>query len=232
MSNSKVMKSWDIEEESHNFVLTSEEHTCDDKHDACEEQAALALLDQAKVEAQRILDQAYLEGYEKGQQKGYQEGYKEGYKAGLKAGESEGLKKTEDGYRQALEFAYNIEKLRREMMMGWEKDVKMLAMAIGEKIINTQVNLDEQTIVQITKKALGALISPKWINLYVNPRDGEQLIKQKKIISEEMFQDIPLKIIKTPDLPLGSCHMETDKGILDASIAAQILEVKKVLEIA
>jgi len=228
LSNSKVMKSWDVKEESHSYVLTSGGYQCDHKDDIAEEQVALDLLEQAKVEAQRILDQAYLEGYEKGKQKGYQEGHK----AGFKAGESEGLKKTEDGYRQALEFAYSLEKLRREQMLEWEKDVRMLAMAIGEKVIHTQVSLDEQIIVQITKKALGALVSPKWINLYVNPRDGEQLIKNKKIISEEMSGDIPLKIIKTQDLPMGSCRMETDKGMLDASITAQILEVKKVLEIA
>lgn len=228
LSNSKVMKSSDIEEDSGSFVLMYGGYEFDHEHHTPEEQAAHVLLDQAKAEAQRIMDQAYLEGFEKGRQKGYQEGHT----AGFKTGESEGLKKTEEGYRQALEFAYNVEKLRRELMLDWEKDVKMLAIAIGEKVIHTQVNLDEQIIVQITKKALGALVSPKWVNLYVNPRDGEQLIKHKKTISEETSGDIPLKIIKTPDLPLGSCRMETDKGILDASVAAQILEVKKVLEIA
>lgn len=228
MFKSKVMKSWDVEDENCSFVLSSVGDLSDQEYDPSLAQKSIDLLIQAKKEAERIVDLAYMEGYEQGKKRGYQEGQIDGFREGR----SEGLKKTEDEYRQALKLAYNIENMRKELMLEWEQDVKKLAVVIGEKIINTKLNMDEEIIVQITKKALDSLVSPKWVNLYVNPRDGENLIKHRKNLFEEISGEIPLKIIKTPDLPVGSCHMETDKGNLDASIPKQILEVKKALEIA
>lgn len=230
LSNSSVMKSWVVEEENHTFILSSRGYYPGSMEEM--EQKAREILDQAKLQAKEIMEQAYQEGFEQGRQKGYQAGYESGHESGLKAGEAEGLQKTEAGCRQVLELVYCIEMHRRELMLEWEKDVKKLAVAIAEKVIHTQVNLDEETIVQATKAAINALVSPKWINLHVNPRDGELLLKHKKAVSEDISGDIPLKIMKNPELPPGSCSLETDKGILDASINTQILEIKKALEIA
>ncbi len=224
LSNSQIKKSWTIEDDSDNFVLNAGDHQDDEELEEVLVNEAEEIIDQAKLEAKKILEFSYREGYEKG--------YKEGYASGFSVGESAGMKKTDEAYQQVLELLHNTEKCRREQLLASEDDLRKLAVCIAEKIINTQLVLDEQSIVQITKTALNALVNPKYINVYVNPRDGEHLIKNKKILTDEITGEIPIKVIKNIDLPPGQCYLETDKGTLDASVSTQVLEIKKVLDIA
>ncbi|WP_214659333.1 FliH/SctL family protein [Candidatus Formimonas warabiya] len=227
-SSPTVVKSWTIEEDAGHFVLAAEQPAFEHNPEGLLEQEVSDILAKAKLEAQSILDSAYRDGYQQGQKKGHQEGYAEGFRKG----EEEGLKKTEESFRQALEVLYHTEKWRKERIFEIETEIKRLAVSISEKIIHTQLTLDDHVIIQIAKTALDALVNPKFINVYVNPKDGDCLMTTKKKLSEELKENIPLKIVKNPDLPPGSCWVETDKGTLDASVNAQILELRKTLEIA
>ena len=68
-------------------------------------------------------------------------------------------------------------------------------------------------------------------DIRMNPADGEYLSGQITKLTENLVEDVTIKLIKDAGLVPGSCVLETDQGNLDASINVQLDELKKILEI-
>jgi len=182
------------------------------------------MIARARREAEEIRQQAYQEGRDKG--------YQDGFTRGVASGKKEGLARLEGRYQEVMQILAETEKYREEICRQMEPELVRLAVTMAEKIISTQLTLDEETITHIARQALKMLIKPRFINIYVHPQDGEVLMRQKKLLGEELAEIVPINIIKKDDLPPGSCVIETDKGHVDSSVDTQIRELKKVLEIA
>jgi len=225
ISLSKIIKNWNVSTGEGRYVLQQEPgFTGSASNNETGKREAEKIIASAREEAQRIWDAARKEGWQKG--------YEDGFSQGAVAGEKEGLARTNELYRQALNILSETEKNRAERISRLETDIVKLAVAMAEKIITSQLTLDEQIVVQIARSTMKKLVEPRYINIYAHPRDAEILMRQQRLLTEEESESIPIKIIKQSDLSPGSCIIETDKGTVDASMGTQIRELKKELEIA
>lgn len=150
----------------------------------------------------------------------------EKYKAEV-AKECEQLKEKakEDGYNEGLalfnqhlmQFDKELKKIRHEM----QKTVLPLALKAAKKIVSKELELHPQTIVDIVLQALSPVKQNHKIRIYVNKADKEALESEKGKI-KEIFEHLQsLSIQERADVTPGGCIIETESGIINASIENQ-----------
>ncbi|KUO52771.1 MAG: hypothetical protein APF76_02225 [Desulfitibacter sp. BRH_c19] len=181
------------------------------------EKEASTVIEDAKNKAQEILQSAEEqlknkldEGYEIGQQQGYHEGME---KARLEA-----LIRYEE-IKKALLETYEM---RETIIKDLEKDLSRLAISIAEKIIVKQLSLAPETIVDIVKEACSHFRQADQITIFVNPEDGYLLRQRKTEIQEALGEYCRVYIIDESGLSQGSCMLESENGLIDAGLKAQL----------
>lgn len=139
------------------------------------------------------------------------EGYEEGFKSWL-----EHVKKLED----------EIARVREEM----QKMIVPIAMKAAKKIVGREIELGEDTIVDIVSVSLKPVSTHKKIIIYVNKKDLEILEKNKPKLKSlfEVLEAFTLR--ERPDITQGSCIIETEGGIINAQIENQWRTLEKAFD--
>lgn len=139
------------------------------------------------------------------------EGYEEGFKSWL-----EHVKKLED----------EIAKVRADM----QKMIVPIAMKAAKKIVGREIELAEDTIVDIVSVSLKPVSTHKKIIIYVNKKDLDILEKNKPKLKSlfEVLEAFTLR--ERPDITQGSCIIETEGGIINAQIENQWRTLEKAFD--
>lgn len=157
--------------------------------------------------------------------------------------ESENIKKSafEEGYRLGLEKANSdIERFKTELcsFMNAKKDVfeyiapdiLEISVDIAKKIIKKEVETDPQVLINTIVDVLKTVSKnePK-IVIKVKPQ-AAQLIKDAiPNITYQYGIDSKINIVADPSIEDGGCILQTNNGIVDASIDTQLEIIKKAL---
>lgn len=159
--------------------------------------------------------------------------------------EAEMIKKSafEEGYRKGLEQVTNdIESFKKEILNFMRArqevfeyiapDILEISVDIAKKIIKREVEQDPQIILNSIIDVLKMVSkSEAKINIRVQPQ-AMQFIKD--MIPDLTYQygiDAKINIIADPSLEAGGCVVQTNNGIVDASIGTQLEIIKKTLEV-
>lgn len=156
------------------------------------------LISKAHEEANAIREDAY--------EKGFQEGLEQSTKA------IDELRETIDQLAHA----------REEALLNAADDIGALAVEIAERIIKTEVSCDNTLINALVRDTIQkAGRNTKSILVKVHP-DDIQTVKQ--FFKDEPMQDLRSELIVMEDRMVdpGSCIVETDSGLVDASFATQL----------
>ncbi len=159
--------------------------------------------------------------------------------------ESENIKKSafEEGYRLGLEKAQaDIENFNKELVnfMNAKKDVfeyiapdiLEISVNIAKTIIKKELESDPQVLINTIVDVLKTVSKnePK-ITIKVRPQ-SIQLIKDTiPNITYQYGIDSKINILADPSIEEGGCVLQTNNGIVDASIDTQIEIIKKALEV-
>ncbi|MBE7703278.1 MAG: hypothetical protein E7Z89_04420 [Cyanobacteria bacterium SIG28] len=157
--------------------------------------------------------------------------------------ESENIKKSafEEGYRLGLEKANSdIEQFKTELcgFMNAKKevfeyiapDILEISVDIAKKIIKKEVETDPQVLINTIVDVLKTVSKnePK-IVIKVKPQ-AAQLIKDAiPNITYQYGIDSKINIVADPSIEDGGCILQTNNGIVDASIDTQLEIIKKAL---
>lgn len=136
---------------------------------------------------------------------------KEGAK---KEGFEEGLKQLND---QILGLDHEKKRLRHEM----NKLVLPLALKAAKKIVAKELETAPETIVDIVLQAILPVTQNHHITIWVNKSDKEILDANKGALKEKLEQIESLAIRERDDVSPGGCIIETESGIINASIETQ-----------
>jgi flagellar assembly protein FliH len=177
-------------------------------------QRATVMLDQLREEARQ-------EGYRQGLEQGLREGHDQGVDAGVRESfvRAMALRGEElSRFRSDLEAV--MERIR-EAMHHWyeetERELAPLAIKMAERILKEQLSLDRSAVHGIVRAALSEVTHASKARIRVNPLDLETLREHK----DELFacaQSLRnFEIVADPTI-LGGCIVDTDGGIIDASI--------------
>ena len=158
--------------------------------------------------------------------------------------ESENIKKSafEEGYRLGLEKAQvDLEHFRNELsnFMNAKKevfeyiapDILEISVDIAKTIIKKELETDPQVLVNTIIDVLRTVSKnePK-IVIKVKPQAVQFIKDTIPNITYQYGIDSKINIISDPSIEEGGCILQTNNGIVDASIDTQLEIIKKSLE--
>lgn len=172
------------------------------------------LLQQVRLEAEEIRKQAF------------DEGRRQGYRDGIEQSRTE----TEEIRGRARGVLREAEEIRRRTLDELEPEVRGVAVAIAEKLVARQLDLDPETIVAVAREALEVVRERESVVLYAHPAD---VVHLQEAVQELRAQLLPegavLRIIGDAELETGGCLVETEQGLVDATREVRWREVLKAL---
>lgn len=129
-------------------------------------------------------------------------------------GFNEGLAKFNE---HIMQFDKELKKIKHET----QKAVIPIALKAAKKIVSKELELHPEAIVDIVLQALSPVKQNHKIRIYVNKADKEALESEKGRIKEVFEHLQALSILERADVSPGGCIIETESGIINASIENQ-----------
>jgi flagellar assembly protein FliH len=153
---------------------------------------------------------------------------------GKEAGHSEGLAAAEREMEEMLATMRSLIDMarveRHKIIEGAEPEIVKLAMGIAERILHKAVETDREVVIAIVKAAIAELVDRESITVRVNPVDLERM-KQHRDSMLALGETKHMRVIEDQRVDPGGVVVETEAGTLDAKIATQVEEAKRVLRL-
>lgn len=167
------------------------------------------IVNTAETEAQRLKQAAREEGFE------------------------EGLRKSKHFLEESLvglndEFA-GIRREQNEKLEYFERNVISVAFNMTEKILKKNLEEDELALLELVKSVMKEEAGKSNVTIHVSGRAfqlAEELEHQLKPTREQSGAAVK---IKKDDIPYSDVKIETEEGIIDASISVQLDNLKRFL---
>lgn len=172
--------------------------------------SARDILLKSESEAKQVIDEAHEESV-KIKQKAQEDGFQEG------------LMRLNE---QMLLFEDKLKVLKHEL----QKAVLPLVLKATKKIIGEELKQNPESILSIVMQSIKSVIQAKTVKLYVNASDLEYLESEKETLKKDFERLESLQIEKRDDIEKGSCIIETERGILNATLENQYRALERALE--
>ena len=136
------------------------------------------------------------------------------------------LKKAEEaGFNQGLtEFNKQIihyEEKIKQMEHDLQKMILPLALKAAKKIVGRELEAKPETIVDIVRQTLKPVTQSHHIRIFVSKQDKDALEKNKQDLKAILDQVQTFAIEEREDVTPGGCIIETEAGIINASLENQ-----------
>jgi len=152
---------------------------------------------------------------------------------GFEAGKREGLEAARLEARRMLEEASAVlaearrEKARR--LAGLEADVVRLAVAVARSIIGETVEARPETVLHSLRAAIARLTEEEELVVRVNPRDAGLAEAERGRWLAGARAQAKVEIIRDPAVEPGGCVVESQHGVLDASLSERMANLERAL---
>lgn len=125
------------------------------------------------------------------------------------------------GYQSWAEHVAKLEQEIIKVRQDLEKVLLPVALKAAKKIVGREIELSENTIVDIVANALKSVAQHKKITIYVNKKDLDSL-EQSRARIKEVFESLEvLSLRERSDIARGGCVIETEGGIINAQLENQ-----------
>ena len=170
---------------------------------------AARILDDAHAEARKILDAA-IEAHAESVRQGFEEGYARG----------------------AGEWAAAIETARRSVGRAIEQSrhqVARLALRVAEKILRQKVESSPEALVPMVDEALRSLQAQPQSRVVLRAHpDDQPALEARKGRWLARFPGLDsLSVVADDEMPRGGCRIESDFGMVDATIETQLRVIER-----
>lgn len=148
----------------------------------------------------------------------------------------EQLKKEaeENGYQKGLEnlnaHIISLDKGIREIRLEMQSQILPLAMQAMKKILGAELQLNPERVVDIVLQALKPVSQNYEIKLLVSKHDKQYLEANKERIKKLLDHAKVLVIEERDDISKGGCVIETESGIINATLENQFRALESALE--
>jgi flagellar assembly protein FliH len=171
---------------------------------------AEALVDSAAVEAYTIREKSRLEGAVEGRETAKQE-----------------------ALPAAVAFANAGQALivfEEQMIARYAPEMVRLALEIAEKIVYHTVAALPEVVASVLQHARQEVTDARHIRIRLNPADYELLAEiRPDLLAFGNDSGRAIEVITDEDLSRGGCRLETEMGVVDATIPTQIAEIRRQL---
>ena len=153
------------------------------------------------------------------------EAFAKGYEQGERAGTEAAGKRGEAMLRRLSDTLTELTSLRASMIRQTENQIVELALAVARRVVHREISLDRNLMIAIVRVALDRLGESAHVTVRLHPEEFEATGAAR--VAEFAGSDITF----VPDARVGrgGCRVESDMGMLDASVDAQIQEIARAL---
>ncbi|MBM3201675.1 MAG: hypothetical protein FJZ56_04625 [Chlamydiae bacterium] len=169
-----------------------------------------ALLENAAIEIDTLKEEIKEEGKKK-----HQEGYDDGFDKGL---------------NRFNEHILLLEDKLKELQYLMQQQMLPLVLKATKKIVGEQIRLHPESIVDIVMQAIKSVLHCKFVKIYLHKQDMEMIEKNKESIKQLFDQIQSFQIEERSDVPIGGCVIETERGILNATLENQFRALENAFE--
>lgn len=136
----------------------------------------------------------------------------------------------EAGFREWVQHVAALEEEVIRVRTDLEKMLVPVALKAAKKIVGREIELSEETIVDIVSNALKQVSQHKKVTIYVNPKDLERL-EASRVRLRKIFESLEvLSLRQRGDISPGGCVIETEGGIINAQIENQWRALEQAFE--
>jgi flagellar assembly protein FliH len=148
------------------------------------------------------------------------------YREGFQKGQQDGMAGAQQQFEQAL---LSLKKLLDAMVTPYqnvegqvEEELVKLAVAIAKQIVRREMKTDPGQIVGVVREALGIISSSAQnVRVFLCPDDAA-LVRN---VMPDSSGEASWEIVEDPVLTPGSCRVETDAAVVDASVESRIAAI-------
>ncbi|MEW6096989.1 MAG: FliH/SctL family protein [bacterium] len=197
------------------------------------------VLFEAKKEAEEIINQAQEKADElliKAKtelEEITQTAQKEAHEKGFNAGKEEGIKAGEESVKKALAQVQDVlveAKHKREEIIQTNQEIIIdLALMIAKKIIKTELATNKEAILKNLNQALKKVKDKEEIKVKVNPVHFQELGARKEEFLAQVSGIEGINFEEDKNIEPGGCIIETNFGLIDATISSQFEVIQEAL---
>jgi type III secretion protein L len=164
-----------------------------------------AVLAHARIEAERIREDA---------KRAYEEEKKRGYEDGMAEGKMEMTERMLDTVSAGVNYLENLEG------------------AIVDLVLNSLRKIvegfdDRERVMGVVRRGLGYVRNQKRVVLRLPPEDEERVRAEFDALRRDFPGIAILDLAPDPRLPNGSCVLESELGLIDASLEVQMAGIRR-----
>ena len=182
---------------------------------------AETILNEAKEEAESALLDAKAkseEMYRQAKENGHTEGYEAGFSQAKEELEAEYSQKREALERQRQEYSIEHDREMREL----EPKLLDVIVTVVERVFHIQFDDKKEILLYLIGNAIANIEGCKSFRIRVGTEQRDFLDTHKEEILDRVGHDMSLEIVSDLTLEVSQCVIETDTGIFDCSLGAQL----------
>lgn len=152
------------------------------------------------------------------------EAFMKGYAQGERSGAEAAARRGEATLRRLAQTVEELAGLRTELVQKTERQVVELALAIAGRVLRREVSLDRELLVAMARIALERLGENVSATIRLNPDDYAFIGAQAQVGNSSL-----VRVVADPLVNSGGCLVQSDFGLIDVGIDAQLGEMATAL---
>lgn len=152
-----------------------------------------------------------------------------GYEAGLQEGRTNGYHEAMGFIQEAQQVVNASKEDYRRKIESSEQTILELGLKVAERILGDHLADNPEYFMSVVKRALKEARDYREIQLHIHPSYYEFLLSQKEDLLLVFPKETELYIYPDADLSEQSCIIESANGRIDATVDAQLKEMKEKL---
>ena len=189
------------------------------------ERNAEEIIKKARAEAKKLIEETKLYS-----QSAFAQAERDGFGQGKEKGFEAGREDMGNLIKEAKNVLEQAKQARELVIRAIEPEVAKLSIRIAEKIIQTQVEINQDIVINMIRSALDKVKQREEVLIKVSQEDYEY-VREKKDVFACMVEGLKtMDIVVDPGVERGGCIIETNLGNVDARISTQIQTVQLAFE--
>lgn len=159
------------------------------------------------------------------QQEAYQQAFDLGIEEGQKKAYEEKTATLENEIKKFLQLSESLNSIKLEMVTQNEAHIMRLIFDIACQIAFDHIKENPESVIQVIKKAIDKAQAEENINILISKQQMELL---EKLRSSDNLETDFLKKVKleaSDKISVGSCIVETNYGVIDASVEQRVIKL-------
>jgi flagellar biosynthesis/type III secretory pathway protein FliH len=120
--------------------------------------------------------------------------------------------------------------LEEQLVSRYTPEMVRLALEIAAKVIGRAVDEDPRIAADILERAKREVTDARQIRIWLNPQDHEVLSRLRPDLVKVGHEGgRTIEVLQADDIGRGGCRLETEMGLVDATIPTQLAEIRRQL---